>query len=289
MITSRKRDSAMQQSHTDREQRGKSETNQRGNRPALVILSTLVILSGCLATLFWPQIQGTLTLRTHMAPRSKSATARGTGGANQNTRSILVQDTFHRSAQRLWGRASDGYRWEVDTSQSEAFTIARDEGQIAWSARAAYSAIIGPPVESADVTAIGSLSRFQHTSFGVLLRWTGTDSWYKAAINGFTLSISKKAGGRAVRLAMCAFVAKAAVLYTIRFQAEGPTLRASVWRTGTSASATWMVATTDTTLHAGYGGVYVLINRKTIASVTTFIESGDLLVIGTALQRSNER
>jgi streptogramin lyase len=88
----------------------------------------------------------------------------------------LAQDTFQRANQKFWGKASDGLTWGGDANSASAFSIVNNTGQVA-NGSTSYSAVLGPSATNAEVLFSGSLSVFNNTNLGAVLRWTDGNNW----------------------------------------------------------------------------------------------------------------
>ena len=182
----------------------------------------------------------------------------------------LAQDTFQRPNQALWGTASDGHTWGGDANSVNVFSISANTGQVANSGTS-YSAVLGPVATNAGVLFSGSMSKFNNTNIGAVLRWTDGNNWYKAYIDGSNLVVQKKVNGSATILGTAPFTATAGTSYTLRFSVSGSTLSAKVWQTGSPEPASWMVTVTDSALQSGYCGLRMLVQNSAVATYTSFI------------------
>jgi len=200
-------------------------------------------------------------------PPSPSATLSPTPSPTPGA--TLAQDTFQRANQTYWGTASDGQIWGGDANSSKVFSIAGNSGQLA-NGDNSYSAVLGPTATNAQALFSGSISSFNNTNIGAMLRWTNGNNWYKAYIDGANLIIQKKGNGSTTILNEVAFAAQAGISYTLRFSVVGSTLSAKVWQTGSSEPGNWMVTATDSTFHSGYCGLRILVQNGMIAHITTF-------------------
>ncbi len=181
----------------------------------------------------------------------------------------LAQDTFQRANQTYWGTASDGQKWGGDANSSQVFSIVGNSGQLA-NGYTSYSAVLGPTATNAQILFSGSMSSFNNTNMGAVLRWTDGNNWYKAYIDGANLVIQKKVNGSTTILNETAFVAQAGISYTLRFSVVGSTLSAKVWQTGSSEPGNWMATATDSTFQSGYCGLRILVQNGTTAHITAF-------------------
>jgi hypothetical protein len=183
---------------------------------------------------------------------------------------IVAQDTFLRANQTYWGTASDGHAWAEDAGNQSIFSISNNTGQ-ASGGNGAYDAILGPSTSNAEVLFSGSLSNFNVTNIGAVLRWNDTINWYKAYIDGTNLVIQEKVHGSYSTLGSISFAAQGGTSYTLRFRVVGSTLSAKVWRTGTTEPINWMVTATNSDLQSGYCGMRVQIQTGMTARVTSYL------------------
>ncbi len=198
-----------------------------------------------------------------MSP-SPSVTPSSTPGAT------LAQDTFQRSNQALWGMASDGHTWGGDANTVSAFSILNTRGQIS-NSNAVYNAVLGPSATDAEVLFSASLSSYSNTNLGTVLRWSDTNNWYKAYIDGTSLVVQKKVNGAATVLGSVSFTATPNTSYTLRFRVVGTTLYARVWQTGTTEPTNWMITVTDTSFSTGFCGLRMQVASSVTASYTSFL------------------
>src|SRR5260370_9950314 len=207
------------------------------------------------------------------APITSPPTIAETPGAITPTAQadILSQDTFRRADQLFWGTASNGQRWGADATTRNVFSIAGKAGQVT-NGQGTFDATLGPIIADAEVECSVSLSQFNQSDIGAVLRLSDTNDWYKSLIDGKSLVVLKRVGGMATRLGAVPFTARPGVLYTLRFRIKGTTLSASVWQNGSAEPTNWMVTVTDNTFQNGYGGLRFLLENGTVATVTSFEE-----------------
>ncbi len=181
----------------------------------------------------------------------------------------LAQDTFQRANQAFWGTASDGQIWGGDANSAAVFSIAGNTGRVS-SGTTSLSAVLGPTATNAHVLFSGSISSFNATNIGAVLRWTDGNNWYKAYIDGANLVIQKKVNGLTSVLNQIPFAAQAGTSYTLRFSVVGSTLSASAWQTGSPEPGTWMLTATDSTFQSGRCGLRILVQNGAAAQFTSF-------------------
>ena len=186
-----------------------------------------------------------------------------------NPGQTLGTDTFQRSNQAKWGKASDGQTWGGDANLYNNFSIVNNAGVVANGAGNIYSAVLGPSTTNAEAVVSGSMNSYANANFGPVLRWTDANNWYKAYISGSTFYIQKKVAGNATYIASTSFTANANTSYTIRFRIVGTTLNAKVWATASTEPSAWMLTTTDTSLASGFCGMRVQTQNGS-ATITAF-------------------
>ncbi len=184
--------------------------------------------------------------------------------------STLAQDTFQRANQSHWGTASDGQTWGGDANTASVFSINNNIGQVA-NGNTAYNAVLGQSVTDAEVVFSGSMSSFSNANLGAVLRWSNTNNWYKAYINGTTLVVQKKVNGATTIIGSASFVATVGTSYTLRFRVIGTTLYARVWQTVTTEPNNWMIMITDTAFSSGFCGLRMQVASGVTASYTSFL------------------
>jgi transcriptional regulator with XRE-family HTH domain len=185
----------------------------------------------------------------------------------------IAQDTFQRANQTFWGAASDGLQWGGDANTAKNFSIATNTARIMTSNGSAYNALLGARVSDAEVLVSGSLSNFDSSNLGAVLRWNDTNHWYKAYIDSRSLVIQKKiaAGTTPTYLASVAFPANTGESYTIRFRVVGTSLWAKAWPTASREPDGWMATAHDNSYTEGFCGVRIQVLYGSTATVTSFL------------------
>jgi len=199
-----------------------------------------------------------------------SPTSTVTATPTQGT--TLAQDTFQRPNQSLWGTASDGNIWAGDANKLSVFSISGNTGQISNGA-GLYNALLGPVATDADILFSGSISAFNNTNLGAVLRWTDNNNWYRAYIDGTKLTVQKKVNGTMTAIGSTAFAATGGTSYSLRFRVTGTTLFVKVWQSSNTEPTNWMITVSDTSLSSGYGGLRVRMQSGAIASYSSFLET----------------
>jgi hypothetical protein len=183
----------------------------------------------------------------------------------------LAQDTFQRSNQTYWGTASDGQTWAGDANTATNFSITNTTGQIAVGSGTAYNAVLGPIASDAEVVFSGSMSSFNNSNLGAVVRWTDTNNWYKTFIDGTSLIVQKKVAGTLTTLATIPFAASTGTSYTMRFRIVGTALSAKVWATSASEPSNWTATASDSSFSSGYCGLRIQVRNGAVATVTSFL------------------
>jgi hypothetical protein len=202
--------------------------------------------------------------------------AYGTGAISTPTPSpsptpgtTIAQDTFQRANQTFWGTASDGQSWGADANSQNVFSISNDTGQVS-NGNGIYNAVLGPTTADAEVLFSGTISSFNSSNLGAVLRLSDANDLYKGYIDGANLVIQKRVNGIATTLGTTPFTATAGTSYTLRFRIVGTTLYAKVWQTGSSEPANWMVTATDSSLSSGYCGLRMQVQSSTTLNISSF-------------------
>ena len=131
--------------------------------------------------------------------------------------------------------------------------------------------MLGPPATNAQVLFSGSMSSFNNTNMGAVLRWTDGNNWYKAYIDGTHLVIQKRVNGSTTILNETPFTAQAGISYNLRFRAVGSTLAAKVWQTGNAEPDIWRATATDNTFQSGRCGLRIQVQSGITVHMTAFI------------------
>src|SRR5579859_6376657 len=186
---------------------------------------------------------------------------------------LLAQDNFQRNDQRFWGTASNGQIWGGNANSSPAFTVAGQTGTIANGA-GIFDATLGPRTTDAEVVFTGSLSLFGegNSNIGSVLRWTDSNNWYKAYLDGTQLILLKRVAGTMTRLNAANFPALNGKEYTLRFRVVGSMLWARAWLTGQPEPAAWLTTANDTALPSGFAGLRVVIQNGVLVRIHMFTE-----------------
>jgi hypothetical protein len=182
---------------------------------------------------------------------------------------ILAQDTFQRANQTYWGTASDGQKWAGDANSQTVFSINNNTGQVS-NGSGFYNAVLGPTATDSEVVFTGTLSSFGNANMGAIARWTDTNNWYKAYIDGTNLVVQKKVSGAYTTLGSAPFAATGGTAYSLRFRVVGTSLSARVWPAGSAEPTTWLVTATDSALQSGFSGLRITLQTGVTATVNAF-------------------
>jgi hypothetical protein len=191
--------------------------------------------------------------------------------ATATVATTLGQDTFSRPDQTYWGTSSGGQTWAGNANAYKVFSISGNTGLVTATSNTNYYAILGPTAANATAEFSGSISSLSSGAhIGAVLRWADSQNWYQAYIDGTNLVIDKKVGGTVTKLGTTAFNAVATTSYTLLFTVSGSTLEASVWATGGSQPAQWMLTKTDSSLASGNCGLHIVVQTGVKAQFTAF-------------------
>ena len=182
--------------------------------------------------------------------------------------SCIEQDNFNRANQSHWGTASDGTAWSADASSNSAYSISSDTGL--QSGGGTTTGTLGASETDSEVLASGSMSSYSSAELGVVARYTDSNNFYRAYLDGYNLKIKKNVGGTATVLASTAFSPSANTNYTIDFNVQGTTLEASVWPTNGNVPPRWMAVATDSSLSSGNDGTRSVTPTGVTATYTFF-------------------
>ena len=212
---------------------------------------------------------GQATAGTNLTPTAQPSP---TSKSTQPVVRVLAQDTFRRPDQTFWGTASDGHKWGGEANASTEFTISGGIGQIQRVANGGslYLATLGPAITDAELVTSASLSHFNPSHIGAVLRWNDNQNYYKVLIDEKQLRVFKRVNNKTATLHSIPFAAQPNTPYTIRFRVVGTTLQAKAWQTGSTEPADWMVTTTDATFQSGRSGLRPQLDQDVSLQVSLF-------------------
>ena len=198
----------------------------------------------------------TLTV-TDNAGATDTATAQVTVG--QDPGLPLAEDSFGRTLASGWGSADSGGAWSLNGSSSY-FSVGNGSGSMHLAAGRGPSAYLGGISSTAtDSTVTVSLDKVGNgggTFLGAIARRVGSAEYRgkaKVAADGsVTLQLTRLSGGSETTLTQAAagMTLAAGQQLQLRVEAIGTsptTLRAKVWRVGTTEPTAWLVSTSDST------------------------------------------
>ena len=198
----------------------------------------------------------TLTV-TDNAGATDTATAQVTVG--QDPGLPLAEDSFGRTLASGWGSADSGGAWSLNGSSSY-FSVGNGSGSMHLAAGRGPSAYLGGISSTAtDSTVTVSLDKVGNgggTFLGAIARRVGSAEYRgkaKVAADGsVTLQLTRLSGGSETTLTQAAagMTLAAGQQLQLRVEAIGTsptTLRAKVWRVGTTEPTAWLVSTADST------------------------------------------
>lgn len=176
-----------------------------------------------------------------------------------------VSDSFDdRTATNAWDEPEVGEgSWAV-TPTAAQFDVTDGQGLVAVNAvNTDFYALIGNAANvdltasfSTDALALGGDQRAY-----LIARYTDANNFYRAGVNistaqTMTLFITKLVGGATTALVNFVTPLEHAATrrYSIRFEANGTTLRAKVWPETSREPVSWMASTTDASLTVGSFG-----------------------------------
>lgn len=198
----------------------------------------------------------TLTV-TDNAGATDTATAQVT--VSQDPVTILAQDEFGRTLASGWGSADIGGPWSLNGSStyfsvgngSAAMNLAAGRGP------SAYLAGVSSTATNSTVTvSLDKIGNGGGTFLGAIARRVGTSEYrgkVRVGADGtVTLQLTRLSGGTETTLSQAAagMTLAAGQQLQLRVEAFGTsptTLRAKVWRAGTTEPGSWLLTTTDNT------------------------------------------
>lgn len=187
---------------------------------------------------------------------------------------LLLKDTFTRSASSSWGTPDLGGAWALDVGTAADFSVNGSVGiQSHSSVGANHSQIISSGTPDHDAVIHFNLPAAPTGGGGQVIvvvrpRWTDANNHYevRATVNtggAITTELRKRVGGSPASLATGPnFTLSTSAWYAMRISCIGTTIRAKIWDTS-GTEPDWQLAVTDTGLTTG--------NLISILSVTVSI------------------
>jgi hypothetical protein len=242
------------------------------SRHGLVLLIVLLLADG-IATLCFPQIKAELALSPSRPPAPAVRAFKVAALASGEATHVLAVDTFQRPDQRYWGTASDGETWQADANNEHNFVIFAHAGVIEAPPQPIYcNALLGPEKANVELTFEATLSQYNGSLLGAVLRWSDANNFYALTLDGQKLALARVMDGMQIPLQSVTFPARAGSSYTFRFRATGAQLFAMTWPTGQPAPADWQLSASDSAFTTGQAGLRVLLQQGTQARITAYKE-----------------
>ena len=175
--------------------------------------------------------------------------------------SVIAADAFGRTAAQGWGAADTGGAWTVAGTAGN-YTVASGVGSMTLGAAGVqrFAYLAGASAPAADLQVKASTDKIANGGgmfLGIIGRKAGTDE-YRAKLKisstgGTSLYLTKLVGGTETTLqsiAVPGLTVTAGAQIRLRMTVTGAapsTLRAKVWRDGTTEPATWLLSAGDNT------------------------------------------
>ena len=150
------------------------------------------------------------------------------------------------------------------------FSINNNTGQVS-GGTGPHNAVLGPATSNAEVLFTGSVNTFSGANIGAVLRWTDTNNWYKAYLDGAHLVLQKKVNGTTTTISSVPFAATAGTTYSLRFQAIGTTLKAKAWPSSSTEPTAWTITGADSSLTTGNCGLRMQLATGVSITYTSFL------------------
>ncbi len=199
---------------------------------------------------------------------------------------VIAADAFNRTVTNGWGSADTGGAW-TNSSTASNFGVTGGAGTIKTAAGSGPSAYLNG-VSGRDVDVVTSFGWDKAGTGGgmyasVVARRNGTSDYRVKVIataTATTLYLTRTVNGTETVLssqAVSGLVYAPGDVLNVRFQAEGSTtttLRAKIWKTGTSEPSAWRLTSTDTTASlqsAGSVGFYSYLSGSATNGPVTLI------------------
>ena len=199
---------------------------------------------------------------------------------------VIAADAFSRSVTNGWGSADTGGAWTISSTSSN-FGVTGGAGTIKTAAGSGPSAYLNG-VSGRDVDVVTSFGWDKAGTGGgmyasVVARRNSTSDYRVKVIataTATTLYLTRTVNGTETVLssqAVSGLVYAPGDVLNVRFQAEGSTtttLRAKIWKTGTSEPSAWRLTSTDTTASlqsAGSVGFYSYLSGSATNGPVTLI------------------
>jgi hypothetical protein len=160
--------------------------------------------------------------------------------------------------------------WAGEANSNSIFSINNNGGQVA-NGSGPHNAVLGPAASNAEVLFTGSVNTFSGANVGAVLRWTDTNDWYKAYLDGSSLVVQKKVNGAYATIGTAPFAATAGTSYSLRFRVVGTSLYAKAWASSSREPTAWTVTGTDSSLTSGNCGLRMQLATGVVVTYTSFL------------------
>jgi len=134
-----------------------------------------------------------------------------------------------------------------------------------------HSAVLGPTASNAEVLFAGSVNNWSGANIGAVVRFTDTNNWYKAYLEGSNLVVQKKVNGATTTIATTPFAATVGTSYSLRFRVVGTTLTAKAWASSNTEPANWTITASDGSLASGNCGLRMQLATGVTVTYTSFL------------------
>jgi hypothetical protein len=184
----------------------------------------------------------------------------------------LGKDTFVRSNQSGWGTSSDGQTWST-ASGTVTVSIASNEGHATSVTALSFMQLGSSTSANAEALVRVKVSDTNVSAAGIILRATGSTTFYRARLNSNTSSqgvgIVKTVSGTSTNLFTGSFTVSTGTFYWCRFKVDGTQLYFKAWQDATAEPAAWSLSGTDSSI-TGAGGFGICINSLSSSSTFDF-------------------
>lgn len=190
------------------------------------------------------------------ATHQKSSSVTVTAPAQPNT--ALAADGFGRTVASGWGTADTGGAWSVLFGAASSLSVSDGAGRISLNASESRNAML-PGTDYADVDMQVDLSLAQAPAdgaayTGLVARYSTSDANYTVRVwlrnDGSVWLVPQRGSTVLAAVPVSGLTRAAGDSFTLRASITGSsptTIKAKIWRTGTTEPANWQVTATDST------------------------------------------